>query len=134
MNEKKQRTELIAKLKNEEGTVEQAELWLNELKALDASFSDSDAMLYLETNVLARKEYEALLQKLGKTLTREQLRSIVAHLIANIDTDEQQLAWLRLIRNNTSHPRITELLYDREPPLTAEEIVEELISYRPIIV
>lgn len=47
--------ELIEKISNGDGTLEQAEQWLAELRQLDPYFDSSDRMLTLEGIVSARR-------------------------------------------------------------------------------
>ena len=64
--------------------------------------------------------------------SREELIQMVQRLIdANLPEEEED----RLVdelKASVLHPRITDLIYYSTPKLTAEEVVEKALSYRPI--
>jgi hypothetical protein len=65
-------------------------------------------------------------------VTREQLIALVEKLLSNEGTDEQDHEWLALLARNVPHPHVSDLIYWNEQELSAEEIVDQALAWRPI--
>ncbi|UGT44130.1 hypothetical protein LTV02_12385 [Nocardia yamanashiensis] len=68
-------------------------------------------------------------------LDREHLIELVG-LIQNAAGSEKQLdEWLGRIQDSVSDPNISDYIFwdFTEPPLTAEQIVDRALAYRPIV-
>jgi len=64
--------------------------------------------------------------------SREELIGMVQQLIdAHLPEDEEDRLVTEL-KASVLHPRVTDLIYYNTPKLTAEEVVDEALSYRPI--
>ncbi|ALV36167.1 bacteriocin immunity protein [Streptomyces sp. CdTB01] len=64
--------------------------------------------------------------------SREELIGMVQQLIdARLPEDEEDRLVAEL-KASVLHPRVTDLIYYNTPKLTAEEVVDEALSYRPI--
>jgi hypothetical protein len=64
--------------------------------------------------------------------TTAELVEIVRRLQAGEGTEDQDLEWLETLRRELPDPNVTNLIFYRDPPLTAEEVVAEARRYRPI--
>jgi hypothetical protein len=69
---------------------------------------------------------------MASKLSREELVELVRRLLEAEGTDEEQHRWLTLVRENVPHPGVSDLIYYPEVQLTAEEIVETALAYKPI--
>ncbi|WP_405798061.1 e9imm peptide [Streptomyces sp. NBC_01506] len=47
-------------------------------------------------------------------------------------SEEQDLALMKELEASVPHPRVSDLIFYSDPPMSAEEVVEEALSYRPI--
>jgi hypothetical protein len=65
-------------------------------------------------------------------LTREELIGLVEKLLSNEDTEEQDQDWLALLARNVPHPHVSDLIYWNEQDLSAEEIVDQALAWRPV--
>ena len=126
-----QRDDLVKKLQGQEGTLEQAEAWLDQLKRIDPYFYDSDAMLYLDTAVRARRKFDELKASLGERLNRNQLRELIENLCTGKGDDVEQAAWVMLIDRNVPHPNTIGLIFETD--LTPDEIMDQALSYKPVV-
>ena len=129
MNEEKRK--LVAKIRSGEGTIEEAEEWLSQLKQIDPYFFDSDAMLNLETAVQSLREYETLCTN-GRTLSKAELVELVRKIANSEGTEAEIGTWLSLFESNVPHPAVSDLIFFPDKALTLQEIVEAAISYKPI--
>ncbi|WP_282703615.1 bacteriocin immunity protein [Streptomyces sp. CC219B] len=72
------------------------------------------------------------------SLTRTDLIALVERIQSGEGTEEEQAELRRTLERNVLHPRVTDLIYwprqegyDRDD-LTAEEIVDAALAYKPI--
>ncbi|MEU4032710.1 hypothetical protein [Streptomyces collinus] len=64
--------------------------------------------------------------------SREELVRIVQQLIDADLPEEEDDRLLEGLRASVLHPRVSDLIYYSDPPLTADEVVERALAYRPI--
>jgi hypothetical protein len=62
----------------------------------------------------------------------EQLTRIVQELIDAKLPEAQEDSLVEELKARVLHPRVTDLIYHSDPPLTAEEVVDQALSYKPI--
>jgi hypothetical protein len=64
--------------------------------------------------------------------SREELIHMVQQLIdADLPEDEEDRI-VEELKLSVLHPRVTDLIYYNTPKLTAEEVVDRALAYRPI--
>jgi hypothetical protein len=63
---------------------------------------------------------------------REELVRMVQLLIDAYLPEEEEDLIVEELKSRVLHPRITDLIYCNIPKLTAEEVVDRALSYRPI--
>ena len=63
---------------------------------------------------------------------RAQLIELVGKLQRAEGTDEEQQAWLTMVEESVPHPQVSDLIYYPEVELSAEEIVDLALAYRPL--
>ncbi|MFF4838772.1 hypothetical protein [Streptomyces collinus] len=64
--------------------------------------------------------------------SREELVRLVQQLIdANLPEEKEDLL-LDGLRASVLHPRVSDLIYYSDPPLTADDVVDQALAYRPI--
>jgi len=69
-----------------------------------------------------------------KKLNREELLDLVRNIcLCNYESEEECQELLQKVRDNVLMPDISNLIFKHDPELTAEEIVEKALSYKPII-
>ncbi|MDI3390733.1 bacteriocin immunity protein [Streptomyces sp. B-S-A8] len=64
--------------------------------------------------------------------SREELVRMVQELIEGRLSEEEEDSLVEQLKANVSHPRVTDLIYYNDPKLTAEEVVDRALAYRPI--
>ncbi|KUN07871.1 hypothetical protein AQI96_28700 [Streptomyces canus] len=64
--------------------------------------------------------------------TREELVRMVQLLIDADLPEEQEDRIVEEMKASVLHPRVTDLIYYHTPKLTAEEVAEKALAYRPI--
>ena len=65
-------------------------------------------------------------------LTKVELVELVSK-ISNAAGDEKQIdEWIDTLEQNVPHPEVADLIFYPEEEMTAEEIVEAALSYKPI--
>ncbi|MFF5024382.1 bacteriocin immunity protein [Streptomyces collinus] len=64
--------------------------------------------------------------------SREELVRIVQQLIDANLPEEAENRLLGSLRASVLHPRVSDLIYYSDPPLTADEVIEQALAYRPI--
>ncbi|MET8949133.1 bacteriocin immunity protein [Streptomyces sp. NPDC004542] len=64
--------------------------------------------------------------------TREELIYIVQQLIDATLPEEEEDRLLEELKESVPHPRVSDLIYYSDPALTAEDVVDQALSYRPI--
>lgn len=66
-------------------------------------------------------------------LTKEQLIELVVKIMNAEGTEEEIDVWEDALQRNVSHPEVSRLIFYPDREMTAEEIVEEALSYKPLI-
>jgi hypothetical protein len=64
--------------------------------------------------------------------TTDELIDIVRRLQQGEGTDEETLESLAILTAELPDPAVSDLIFYRDPPLTAEDVVAEARRYRPI--
>ena len=64
--------------------------------------------------------------------SREELVRMVQLLIDARLTEEEEDRIVNELKSSVVHPRVTDLIYYNTPKLTAEEVVDRALAYRPI--
>ena len=65
-------------------------------------------------------------------LNRQQLIDLVTKII-NVEGSEEEIdVWITTLEKNVPHPNVSDLIYYPDEEMTAEEIVDKALSYRPI--
>ncbi|MER8012297.1 bacteriocin immunity protein [Streptomyces sp. NPDC094149] len=64
--------------------------------------------------------------------SREELIDMVQQLIDAHLPEEEEDRLVAELKSSVLHPRVTDLIYYNTPKLTAEEVVDKALSYRPI--
>jgi hypothetical protein len=121
--------DLISRIQNGEGTPEQEEQWLNALEKL--GFDNEE--LGLRQTVEIHRKLQELTSQLGKNLSRGQMIELVKKIQQADGTLEEIDAWLLLIERNVPHPTLSDLIYGSAEDLSAEEIVDRALAYKPIL-
>ncbi|GBF75677.1 putative e9imm peptide [Paenibacillus sp. 598K] len=65
--------------------------------------------------------------------SKEELVELVDKIMNDAGTEEEIDAMIDELRQHVPHPSVTDLIFWPEEELTAEEIVERALDYRPII-
>ena len=68
---------------------------------------------------------------IGK-LTKAELIDLVRKIMNSEGTEEEIDDWERVLRRNVPHPDVSGLIFYPQVPMTAEEIVEIALGYKPI--
>jgi coproporphyrinogen III oxidase-like Fe-S oxidoreductase len=67
-----------------------------------------------------------------KALSKEEMIELVRKII-NVDASEEEIInMIELLKYSAPHPEVSDLIYRNENELTAEQIVEQALSYKPI--
>ncbi|MFD3667192.1 bacteriocin immunity protein [Streptomyces sp. NPDC058672] len=64
--------------------------------------------------------------------TRTELIEMVQKLIDATLPEAEEDALLEELKASVQHPRVSDLIFYQEPPLTAEQVVDQALAYRPI--
>ncbi|MFE4962140.1 bacteriocin immunity protein [Streptomyces sp. NPDC056660] len=64
--------------------------------------------------------------------TREELIQMVQQLIDARLPEAEEDALVDELKRSVPHPRVTDLIYYSDRDLTAEEVVDQALAYRPI--
>ncbi|MEU6554899.1 bacteriocin immunity protein [Streptomyces sp. NPDC046915] len=64
--------------------------------------------------------------------TREELVHIVQQLIDATLPEDEEDRLLEELKESVPHPRVSDLIYYSDPALTAEDVVDQALAYRPI--
>lgn len=67
-------------------------------------------------------------------LTRDELIELVNKIMEVKGTEEEIDEWLSMVKRNVPHPNVSDLIFWDERELTSIEIVDEALSYKPIII
>ncbi|MBT1187410.1 hypothetical protein HET69_26280 [Streptomyces sp. CJ_13] len=65
-------------------------------------------------------------------MTREELIHLVERIMAGEGTEEEHDALVQLLENNVRHPAVTDLIYYHQPKLSASQVVDAALAYKPI--
>lgn len=65
-------------------------------------------------------------------MSRDELIELVERIMAGEGTESEHDELVRLLEANVPHPRVVNLIYHSEPQLSAAEVVDEALAYRPI--
>ncbi|MET9802197.1 bacteriocin immunity protein [Streptomyces sp. NPDC006368] len=65
-------------------------------------------------------------------MNRDELIRLVERIMAGEGTEEEHDQLVQLLQKNVPHPRVVGLIYHSSPPLSAEEVVDQALAYRPI--
>lgn len=71
--------------------------------------------------------------KIMEKLNREQLIELVQRIMNGEGSEDEQDEWLELLGQQVPHPEVSNLIFWDERELTAEQIVDEALNYRPIL-
>jgi hypothetical protein len=66
------------------------------------------------------------------TLPRAQLVGLVKRIMSADGTEEQIDELVDTLRKNVLDPNVTDLIFHTRPELTAEEVVDRALAYKPI--
>ena len=66
------------------------------------------------------------------TQSRERIVWIAQHLIDATLPEEEEDALVEELQESVPHPRVTDLIFYTDPPLTADQVVDQALTYRPI--
>lgn len=66
-------------------------------------------------------------------MTREQLIELVAKIAAASGTEAEIEGWIDTVSASVPHPCWDDLLFNYHKELTAEEVVDLALEYRPIV-
>ena len=125
--------ELVDAIVHERGSLAQLESWLMRLKEANPYFYDSDEMLHLEDIVKALRKVEEILACNNRVVSVEQMIEWVKRLQKAEGASDEQDAWLILLGRNLPHPGISDLIFYPQEDLNAEEIIEQSLSYQPLL-
>jgi hypothetical protein len=121
--------DLIGRIQNGEGTSEQEEQWLNALEKLG---SDTEE-LGLRQTVKTYRKLQELTSQSGNNLSREQMIELVEKIQQADGTQEEIDVWQLLVERNVPYPALSDLIYGSAEDLSAEEIVDRALAYKPIL-
>ncbi|MEV0262609.1 bacteriocin immunity protein [Streptomyces sp. NPDC050617] len=65
-------------------------------------------------------------------MTRSELIQLVERIMAGEGSESEHDALVRTLEENVPHPRVLGLIYYSDPALTAEQVVDQALAYRPI--
>ncbi|WP_411348049.1 hypothetical protein [Paenibacillus sp. WLX2291] len=68
-----------------------------------------------------------------KKLDRQQLIALVQRIMDGEGSEGKQDEWLELLQRQVPHPEVSNLIFWDERDLTAEQIVDEALNYRAIL-
>jgi hypothetical protein len=65
--------------------------------------------------------------------SREELIEIVRNIMECKGSEEEIDEWLYELKNSVQHPSVSDLIfYPKNDDVTPEEIVDEILSYKPL--
>jgi len=65
-------------------------------------------------------------------LAREQLVALVTRIIEADGTEEEIDNMMTLLEQNVPHPEVSDLIFYPEKDMTAEEVVDVALAYKPL--
>jgi hypothetical protein len=66
-------------------------------------------------------------------ITKEELIETVKRIMSTSGSERDSWWYRTLLYRNVPHPHPTDLIFQNKKELTAEEIVEEILAYQPIV-
>lgn len=66
-------------------------------------------------------------------IAKNQLIGLVKLIISADGTEDQINEWIKILEDNVPDPNVSGLIFHSKEELTAEEVVEKALAYRPII-
>ena len=67
-----------------------------------------------------------------KALSKEELIELVRKIM-NLEGNEEEIDnMIELLKHSVPHPEVSDLIYRNENELTAEQVVEQALSYKSI--
>jgi hypothetical protein len=123
--------DLMRRIAEGRGTLEDRERWLQELKQQDPYFDDPG----LEMVVQADREAQAIYPNATGQLTRAQMVRLVERIweLTKVkDGDAEEAACLIRLERCLHHPRLDEIISAGYKVKSAEEVVDEALSHKPI--
>ncbi len=66
-------------------------------------------------------------------LSRTELIQLVQRILDGEGSEQQQDEWLELLIRQVPHPEVSNLIFWNDEDWTAEQIVDEALVYRPIV-
>ena len=70
---------------------------------------------------------------MAQKMTREELIRLVQRIMNAEGTEEEIDAMIHLLERSVPHPEVADLIFWNKELLTAEEVVDRALSYKPII-
>ncbi|MDU0203964.1 bacteriocin immunity protein [Paenibacillus sp. MAH-36] len=67
-----------------------------------------------------------------KALSKDQLIELVRKIMRVEGSEEEIDNMIEFLKFSVPHPEVSDLIYWNENELTAEEVVEQALSYKPI--
>ncbi|MFJ7049453.1 hypothetical protein CTU88_42275 [Streptomyces sp. JV178] len=65
-------------------------------------------------------------------MSRDELIRLVERIMAAEGaTEREEDSMLRLLEESVAHPRVSDLIFYSDPPLSAEQVVDAALSYEP---
>ncbi|MEU9233585.1 bacteriocin immunity protein [Streptomyces subrutilus] len=65
-------------------------------------------------------------------MNRTELIRLVERIMAGEGTEEEHDALVQALEENVPHPAVTDLIYYHTPKLSAPEVVDAALAYKPI--
>ncbi|WP_181764094.1 bacteriocin immunity protein [Streptomyces albidus (ex Kaewkla and Franco 2022)] len=65
-------------------------------------------------------------------MTRNELVALVDRIMVGEGTEREHDELVDQLVENVPHPRVVGLIYQSDPPLTTEQVVDEALTYRSI--
>jgi len=69
---------------------------------------------------------------MAQTLSREELIALVTRIMDADGTEEEINDMITLLERNVPHPEVSDLIFYPEKEMTAEEVVDAALAYKPI--
>jgi hypothetical protein len=66
-------------------------------------------------------------------LSKNELIQLVEKIMNTVGTEEELDEMLLLLKGSVPHPEVSDLIFWNDKDLTAEEIINEALTYKPII-
>lgn len=69
---------------------------------------------------------------MAERLNREQLIALVTRIIDADGTEEEINDMITLLERNVPHPEVSDLIFYSEEDMTAEQMVDSALAYKPM--